>query len=74
MYGSNHSIFCFLHFRIWRAKAEDSFAHNFRYFRGFIQLQDMVDRAILEIQSDGDTEIPKITSQQMPFPCHRRDE
>ena len=61
-------------FRIWRAKAEDSFAQNLRYLRGFIQLQDLIDRAIIEVQTGNSDAIPDTNTKQFPFPCHQEDE
>ncbi len=47
--------------------------------RGFVQLQDLVDRAIIETHVDalGAAMTPsplEVTTLQMPFPCHQEDE
>ena len=61
--------------RIWRNEPEDNFPLHMRYFRGFVQLQDLVDRAIIELQTGMSPEdMPDITTVQIPFPCHQEDE
>lgn len=63
--------------RYWRPQPEDNFANEMRYFRGFIQLQDMIERAIVEthIESSGKNfSLPGIALKQFPFPCHMKDE
>ena len=63
-----------LNFRIWRSKAEDSFGEDLRYLRGFVQLQDLIDRSIIELQTGNPDGIPDVTTKQIPFPCHQEDE
>lgn len=63
--------------RYWRPQPEDNFANEMRYFRGFIQLQDMIEKAIVEthIESSGiNFSLPGIQLKQFPFPCHMKDE
>ena len=60
--------------RLWMPYAKDDFANDLRYMRGFIQLQDMVENAILQLQTDGSYNTTGVLMQQMPFPCHREDE
>ena len=59
--------------RIWRPISRGGFADDLRYLRGFIQLQDMVDSAIIETMTGtGGTRVQPI-AKQTPFPCHKRD-
>lgn len=46
-----------------------------RYFRGFIQIQDMIERAIIKLQA-GETEVTNIPVQlqQMPAQCYMSDD
>ncbi|KAL5018720.1 hypothetical protein ScPMuIL_004442 [Solemya velum] len=59
--------------RMWRPHPYDEFGLDLRYLRGFSQLQDMVERAIISLQSGKDVDNPKTYIQQFPFPCHERD-
>lgn len=54
--------------QFWLPGPEASFIEDLRYLRGFIQLQDSVDRAIIEVKS-GKEQNWKTLSQQMPYPC-----
>ncbi|XP_053595540.1 uncharacterized protein LOC103571174 isoform X2 [Microplitis demolitor] len=54
--------------QFWIPGPEGSFIEDLRYLRGFVQLQDSVDRAIIEIKS-GKEQNWKTLSQQMPYPC-----
>lgn len=61
---------------MWRPQPRDHFFDEMRYFRGFIQLQDMIDNAILKqyaSQMNVDFTPPKVTTNQFPFPCHTLD-
>jgi hypothetical protein len=44
-----------------------------RYFRGFIQLQDMLDRAIINLQTGLDLN-NTVYLQQFPTPCYVDDQ
>ncbi|KAK0086066.1 hypothetical protein PV325_003922 [Microctonus aethiopoides] len=57
--------------QFWIPGPEDSFIEDLRYLRGFVQLQDSIDRAIIEIKS-GKKQNWKTLSQQMPYPCWKR--
>ncbi|KAH0550173.1 hypothetical protein KQX54_017854 [Cotesia glomerata] len=54
--------------QFWIPGPEGSFIEDLRYLRGFIQLQDSIDRAIIEVKS-GKEQNWKTLSQQMPYPC-----
>lgn len=44
-----------------------------RYFRGFIQLQDILDRAIIYLQTGQDIN-NTVFLQQFPTPCYVDDQ
>ncbi|XP_048511619.1 ATP-binding cassette sub-family A member 13 isoform X2 [Athalia rosae] len=54
--------------QFWTPGPEGSFVENLRYLRGFIQLQDSVDRAIIKVKTQTQQQW-KTVSQQMPYPC-----
>ncbi|GFU77405.1 phospholipid-transporting ATPase ABCA1 [Trichonephila clavipes] len=59
----------------WRPYPYDDFFEDLRYFRGFLQLQDTIDSAIIDLQSQtphSSLEVKKYL-QQFPYPCHQRD-
>ncbi|KAK6169359.1 hypothetical protein SNE40_020430 [Patella caerulea] len=60
--------------RLWKPGPEDSFANRLRYLRGFIQLQDMIERSIVSIQTGDNTTDPGVQLKQIPYPCHKDDE
>ena len=64
----------FLSCRVWRPVPEDDFATHLRYLRGFIQLQDMIDNAIIKLQTGNYSSRPTIDIQQFPYPCHKEDQ
>uniref|UniRef100_A0A665XAW7 ATP-binding cassette, sub-family A (ABC1), member 12 n=1 Tax=Echeneis naucrates TaxID=173247 RepID=A0A665XAW7_ECHNA len=45
-----------------------------RYNRGFIYLQENIDRAIIETQTGQRVTEPAVQLQPFPYPCHLRDE
>lgn len=45
-----------------------------RYNRGFIYLQENIDRAIIETQAGQRVTEPAVQLQPFPYPCHLRDE
>ncbi|KAH3873422.1 hypothetical protein DPMN_036657 [Dreissena polymorpha] len=62
--------------RMWRPQPEDHFFNELRYFRGFIQLQDMIDSAIISLYAEHeqvDFKMPRVATNQFPFPCHTLD-
>ncbi|RVE41744.1 hypothetical protein evm_013608 [Chilo suppressalis] len=69
---------------LWIPGPEDSFLEDLRYFRGFVQLQDIVSQAIIQVakESTGQTRYKReavaedkwaVYTQQMPYPCYRKD-
>ncbi|XP_076176197.1 lipid droplet defective isoform X2 [Ptiloglossa arizonensis] len=54
--------------QFWVPGPESSFIEHLRYLRGFVQLQDSVDRAIIRAKSQKDQDWQTLT-QQMPYPC-----
>lgn len=54
--------------QFWIPGPESSFIEHLRYLRGFIQLQDSIDRAIIKVKGRRDFNWKTIT-QQMPYPC-----
>ncbi|XP_046740699.1 uncharacterized protein LOC124408067 isoform X2 [Diprion similis] len=54
--------------QFWTPGPDSSFIENLRYLRGFIQLQDSIDRALIKAKTH--TELKwQTVSQQMPYPC-----
>ncbi|XP_060944020.1 uncharacterized protein abca12 [Limanda limanda] len=45
-----------------------------RYNRGFVYLQENIDRAIIESQTGKRVSDPAVQLQPFPYPCHLRDE
>ncbi|KAL3877830.1 hypothetical protein ACJMK2_035474 [Sinanodonta woodiana] len=58
----------------WRPIPEDNFGEDLRYLRGFVQLQDMIERAIISLHTGQDVTSPGLSLKQFPFPCHKRDD
>ena len=49
-------------------------AHTHRYEDyGFVWIQDLVERAIINVQSGRDIIAPAVATQQMPYPCYLYD-
>ena len=45
-----------------------------RYNRGFVYLQENIDRAIIETQAGYRVAEPAVQLEPFPYPCHPRDE
>ncbi|CAK1542445.1 unnamed protein product [Leptosia nina] len=67
---------------LWTPGPEAGFLENMRYFRGFIQIQDIIEKAIIQLSASSRTkrEVPanadldwSIYTQQNPYPCYRKD-
>ncbi|CAI9715527.1 factor export ATP-binding I [Octopus vulgaris] len=61
----------------WRPRPEDNLATEMKYLQGFIQLQDMIDKAIIESHMEefgANVSIPGVHLKQFPYPCHMKDE
>lgn len=54
--------------QFWLPGPESDFLEHLRYVRGFIQLQDSIDRAIIKVKSGTNQDWMTLT-QQMPYPC-----
>ncbi|CAH1795290.1 unnamed protein product [Owenia fusiformis] len=52
---------------------KDDFATDMRYMRGFVQLQDMIDTAIINIHTGRNNSAPVVNLQQFPYPCYEDD-
>ena len=54
--------------QFWLPGPESDFLEHMRYVRGFIQIQDSIDRAIIKLKSGTNQEWITLI-QQMPYPC-----
>ncbi|KAM7407614.1 hypothetical protein PAMA_003372 [Pampus argenteus] len=56
--------------------AKDSYItpQHLRYNRGFVYLQENIERAIIEIQTGQKVTDPAVQLQPFPYPCYHRDE
>ena len=60
-------------FRYWRPGPQDSFFKQ-RYFNfGFLYLQDLIDRALMNILLNETIEEPGVYMQEFPYPCYVKD-
>ncbi|XP_045778783.1 phospholipid-transporting ATPase ABCA1 [Maniola jurtina] len=70
---------------LWIPGPESSFLEDMRYFRGFVEIQDIIDKAIIQISMEDSRKIQKrdvaemkqndwaIYTQQIPYPCYTKD-
>ncbi|XP_067909210.1 ATP-binding cassette sub-family A member 13-like [Heterodontus francisci] len=58
----------------WESQPQKLPTDSFHYNRVFIPLQDMIERAIIELQVGQDVPNPAIQMQAMPYPCHTSDQ
>ncbi|XP_063895450.1 uncharacterized protein LOC110380322 [Helicoverpa armigera] len=67
---------------LWIPGPESNFIEHMRYFRGFVQIQDIVDKAIIRLSHNSSRRERRETqqeidwavyTQQTPYPCYRRD-
>ena len=58
--------------KMWVPGPDGDMYYNMRYFWGFSQIQDMMDNAIIELQS-GTVPSDGVYLQQFPYPCFKRD-
>ncbi|XP_067670801.1 uncharacterized protein [Haliotis asinina] len=58
-----------LHPRFWEPDSYDRFTTDLQYLRGFMQLQDMIERAIIAVQIGENATLPGAYLKQFPFPC-----
>ncbi|XP_064455881.1 phospholipid-transporting ATPase ABCA1-like isoform X2 [Ornithodoros turicata] len=60
--------------RFWRPGPRDDFLDDMRYLRGFAHFQQLIDQAILAVQtSDKIPHFPPTYVQQFPYPCYQKD-
>uniref|UniRef100_T1KYU1 ABC transporter domain-containing protein n=1 Tax=Tetranychus urticae TaxID=32264 RepID=T1KYU1_TETUR len=61
--------------RIWEPGSRDHYSKHLGYFRGFVQVQEMIDRAItsIHINSSDLTFAPSVSLQQFPYSCYKKD-
>ena len=57
---------------MWNPDPDSDFASQMPYFHGFLALQDMIDNAIIKLQT-GVQQPPPVLMQEFPFPCHQAD-
>ncbi|XP_075070468.1 ATP-binding cassette sub-family A member 13-like [Mixophyes fleayi] len=58
---------------IWRSHPRRLPGKGFTYSHVFAPIQDMIDRAIISVQTGSEIFEPEVQVQAMPFPCHTRD-
>ncbi|XP_028846573.1 ATP-binding cassette sub-family A member 12 isoform X2 [Denticeps clupeoides] len=58
---------------IWVRDSYISFTKTQRYNRGFVYLQESIDRAIIEIQTGAPVSEPAVQLQAFPYPCFPKD-
>ena len=75
--GITWRLFCFVSFTFLRSGVSLSNRANFgvdmNYLRGFVQVQDMVDRAIVSLLAGFDVVDPRVSLKRMPWPCRTED-
>ncbi|XP_063366023.1 uncharacterized protein LOC134654508 [Cydia amplana] len=75
--------------QFWTPGPEDSFLENMRYFRGFVQIQDLIDSSIIKLAANSSRSVQNkvqkrdvasrpvekwaVYTQQTPYPCYRKD-
>ena len=55
---------------------ENDYFREMHYLRGFIQLQDLIERAVIDLHFKDTTPTssnPVVYMQMMPYPCYRGD-
>uniref|UniRef100_A0A667GF24 ABC transporter domain-containing protein n=1 Tax=Lynx canadensis TaxID=61383 RepID=A0A667GF24_LYNCA len=57
----------------WKFHPQNLPADVFKYNYIFVPLQDMIERAIISVQTGQEAEEPATQTQAMPYPCHTRD-
>ena len=66
--------------RFWVPGPDGGFIENLQYMRGFLQIQDLIDRAILRSsqsslnsQLNFDIDEIGVYTQEFPYPCFVRE-
>ncbi|XP_071071140.1 ATP-binding cassette sub-family A member 13 [Dasypus novemcinctus] len=57
----------------WKFHPQNLPADGFNYNYIFVPLQDMIERAIILLQTGQDTLEPAVQAQGIPYPCHTSD-
>ncbi|XP_038616014.1 ATP-binding cassette sub-family A member 13 [Tachyglossus aculeatus] len=58
---------------LWKFHPQTLPADGFKYNHIFVPLQDMIERAIILVQTGLDVVEPTLQAQAMPYPCHTSD-
>lgn len=58
----------------WVKDAFISATKTQRYNRGFVYLQESIERAIIEMQTGKAIDGPAVQMQGFPYPCYYKDE
>ncbi|XP_069053189.1 uncharacterized protein abca12 isoform X2 [Lepisosteus oculatus] len=59
---------------LWARDSYISPTRNQRHTRGFVYLQESIDRAIMELQTGRSVEEPAVQLQPFPYPCYNKDD
>ncbi|XP_034521222.1 ATP-binding cassette sub-family A member 13 isoform X2 [Ailuropoda melanoleuca] len=57
----------------WKFHPQSLPADGFKYNYIFVPLQDMIERAIISVQTGKEAVEPAAQTQAIPYPCHTRD-
>uniref|UniRef100_A0A452QTV9 ABC transporter domain-containing protein n=1 Tax=Ursus americanus TaxID=9643 RepID=A0A452QTV9_URSAM len=57
----------------WKFHPQSLPADGFKYNYIFVPLQDMIERAIISVQTGQEAVEPAAQTQAIPYPCHTRD-
>uniref|UniRef100_A0A8C4WKG0 ATP binding cassette subfamily A member 13 n=1 Tax=Gopherus evgoodei TaxID=1825980 RepID=A0A8C4WKG0_9SAUR len=55
---------------VWKSHPQNLPSDEFKYNHIFVPLQEMIERAIIEVHAGADASEPEIQAQAMPYPCH----
>ncbi|KAM3928109.1 ATP-binding cassette sub-family A member 13 [Leptodactylus fuscus] len=58
---------------VWRSHPRKLPGSGFTYSHVFVPIQDMIDRAIISLQTGREMFQPQVQVQALPYPCHTRD-
>ncbi|XP_072009201.1 ATP-binding cassette sub-family A member 13 isoform X2 [Engystomops pustulosus] len=58
---------------VWISHPQRLPASGFTYSHVFVPIQDMIDRAIISLQTGTEIFEPEVQVQALPYPCHTRD-
>lgn len=57
----------------WKFHPQSLPADGFKYNYIFVPLQDMIERAIISVQTGQEALDPAAQTQAIPYPCHTSD-